>query len=83
MSGLSGTSAITSVSSIDVGKQFNGGSQYGAYITAPNPGFLVIWNNTNNTSSGIAAAINGGQARVYNPGGDHYANFIKVTFGSG
>ena len=81
--GVLNNSVFTSISAIDVGKQFNGGSQYGAYITSPNPGFLVIWNNLNNTSSGIAAAINGAQARVYNPGGDHYANYIKVTFGTG
>lgn len=84
VSGLSGTSAITSVNSVSSGKMLTYGSSYSAYQTAPNPGFVVVWTTNNQQgANGIDIAMNGGQARSYNAQeGTVYVQYFKVGFGT-
>ena len=83
VSGLSGSSAITGVSSVSAGAMLTSQSAYSAYQTAPDPGFVVVINTNNQGPTGIEIAMNGGQARAYNPANTNvYVQYFKVGFGT-
>ena len=93
VNGLPGTPSglFNSVSSVSAGAMLVSASQYSAYQTAPNPGFVVVWHPSgtdaskpqNQANMAIAIAMNGGQARVSNIGSiNAYAQWIKVGFGT-
>ena len=90
--GLSTPSGLfNSVSSVSAGAMMTTSTSYSSYQTAPNPGFVVVW-NINGTDAGkpqnqadlaIGIAMNGGQDRAYNPGSSNaYSQWIKVGFGT-
>ena len=90
--GLSTPSGLfNSVSSVSAGAMMTTSTSYSSYQTAPNPGFVVVWNINGTDASkpqnqadlGIGIAMNGGQARAYNPGSSNaYSQWIKVGFGT-
>lgn len=74
---------FNSVNTVSSGAMLTNPSAWSPYQTAPNPGFVVVYNSNNTSSTGIGIAANGGQARAYNPSNSNSnIQYFKVGFGT-
>lgn len=81
VNGLSGL--FVSINTVSSGAMLTNPSSYSPYQTAPNPGFVVVYNPNNSTSTGIGIAANGGQTRAYNASNSNSnIQYFKVGFGT-